>query len=434
MFWEKYNKIHKIYFTHNKIDYDILEGVMCKEAKILLIISAIFTFAMGLSGIFVNVFFWRQTSEFIVIVIYNLMHYLSTPIGFILAGIVAKKKNGIWSLRIGLAIFAIFYGLMLLVGGRGILYIYLLGIIYGMATGFYWLAFNTLSFDFTCTNNRDTFNGFNGSCAGIAAAVAPITSAFIISRFTSNKGYSIVFSATLALFVVLILVSLTLKCKNYGSRINYKLAFGRNCREWGIIRKATLLWGFRDVIIAFTVNILIIQATGSELSLGKLTFIALLLSSASYVLVQKIIKPPKRSLAVYIGTIGSYAAVLIVAYKVIYSTLMLYVLLDAFFLPFFLIQLSSSSFNVINRAHDEDMRVEYMINKDIVLNMGRIISAVILIILLSIFKKSSILKLYLIFIGLAPIASGFFLRQLKEVLGGGCVPEPKAPMSNEDQQ
>lgn len=412
----------------------MLEGVMCKEAKILLIISAIFTFAMGLSGIFVNVFFWRQTSDFIVIVIYNLMHYITTPIAFILAGIIAKKKNGTWALRIGLVIFAIFYTLILLIGGKGITYIYLLGIIYGMATGSYWLAFNTLSFDFTCVNNRDTFNGFNGSCAGIAAAVAPITSAFIISRFNTGKGYSIVFSITLALFIVLILVSLTLKCKNYGSRVNYKVALGRNCRDWSIMRKVTFLWGFRDVIIAFTVNILIIQTTGSELSLGKLTFIASLLSSASYVLVQKIIKPPKRSLAVYIGSIGSFAAVLIVAYKVMYSTLMLYVLLDAFFLPFFLIQMSSSAFNVISRAHDEDMRVEYMINKDIALNVGRIISAAILIVLLNIFKNSSVLKFYLVFIGFAPIVAGFFLRQLKEVLGGNCAPEPKAPMNNEDQQ
>ena len=55
-------------------------------------VSALFAFAMGLSGIFVNVFFWKETSNFIVIVIYNLIHYIITPITFILAGALAKRK------------------------------------------------------------------------------------------------------------------------------------------------------------------------------------------------------------------------------------------------------------------------------------------------------------------------------------------------------
>jgi Major Facilitator Superfamily. len=274
---------------------------MCREAKLLLTISILFTFGMGLSGIFVNIFFWKQTSSFVVIVIYHLIQHITVPITFVIAGILAKKKNGIWSLRIGLLIYALFYTLMLLVGSKGIIYIYLLGFVFGISGGFYWLAFNTLSFDFTCTNNRDTFNGFNGACSGIAAAVAPITSAFIISRFSGVRGYNIVFSMTLLMFVVLILVSLTLKCKNYGSKLDFKKAISDNCAEWSIIRKSTFFWGFRDVIITVLVNILIIEITKSELSLGKLTFIASLITSLSFVLVQKIIKPPKRRLSIYIG-------------------------------------------------------------------------------------------------------------------------------------
>jgi YQGE family putative transporter len=222
------------------------------------------------------------------------------------------------------------------------------------------------------------------------------------------------------MFLVLVVISMFIKCKSYGSKIDYKKAFSRNCEEWSIIRKSTFLWGFRDVTIAFIINILIIQTTGSELSLGKLTLIASLLSASAYVLVQKIIKPPKRRLSILIGTIGSFIAVCAAASNITYASLLIYVILDAFFLPFFMIQLSSSTFNVINRAHDENMRIEYMINKDIAINSGRIISSVILLLLLMIFKNSSILKVYLVFIALAPIASGFFLRKLKNVLEGAC--------------
>lgn len=391
---------------------------MCREAKLLLTISILFTFGMGLSGIFVNIFFWKQTSSFVVIVIYHLIQHITVPITFVIAGILAKKKNGIWSLRIGLLIYALFYTLMLLVGSKGIIYIYLLGFVFGISGGFYWLAFNTLSFDFTCTNNRDTFNGFNGACSGIAAAVAPITSAFIISRFSGVRGYNIVFSMTLLMFVVLILVSLTLKCKNYGSKLDFKKAISDNCAEWSIIRKSTFFWGFRDVIITVLVNILIIEITKSELSLGKLTFIASLITSLSFVLVQKIIKPPKRRLSIYIGNIGGFVAILGLATRINYTTLLMYVVVNAFFLPFFMIQWSSSTFNVVNRVHEENMRIEYMINRDIVLNSGRAVSSILLLILLTKFNDISILKFYLVVISLAPLVSGYFLRKLKKVLEG----------------
>ncbi len=391
---------------------------MCREAKVLLIISALFTFAMGLSNIFVNIFFWKQTSEFRVIAIYHLTHYVATPFAFILAGMLAKRKNGIWSLRIGLLLYALFFMLLLLWGDKGTVYIYVLGVIYGIATGFYWLAFNTLSFDFTHMNNRDTFNGFNGCSAGVAAAVSPMSSAYIISSLGGMKGYDVVFALTLITFVILIFISMLLRCRNYGYRLDYKRVFSANNKEWGIVRVATAVWGFRDVIIVFLINILTIEETGSELSLGKLTLVSSLISSASYVLVQKTIKPPRRRLAILIGAMGSFAAVMGLSLGVFYGTLVFYIIMDAFFLPFFLIQLNSATFNVIDRNHEEDMRIEYMINKDVVLNSGRTASVLILIILLSFFKGPSVLKFYLLFLGVVPLASGYTLGKLKEVLAG----------------
>lgn len=391
---------------------------MCREAKILLVMSSLFTFGMGLSGIFVNVFFWKQTNDFIVIAVYNLIQYIVTPMAFLLGGILAKRKNGILSLRIGLGMFVAFYSVLLLIGRMGVGYIYLLGVIYGIAMGFYWLAFNTLSFDFTGLNNRDTFNGYNGSFCGITAAVAPLISGYIIKSFGGIKGYNIIFLTTLSIFIMLIFMSILLKCKSYGSKVDYKKAFLRNGTEWETVRKATVLWGFRDVIIVFLVNILIIETTKSELALGKLTLMGCLSGSLSYVLVQRIIKPRRRRMAIYIGTIFSFVAIWGLVYRVSYFSLLLYILMDAFFIPFFLIQLSSSTFNVISRAKEESMRIEYMINKDFALNTGRIISSIILLIMLIKFNDLKALKGYLIFIGLCPVFAGMLLSRLRRILEG----------------
>lgn len=391
---------------------------MSKEAKILLAISALFTFAMGLSNIFINVFFWRQTNEYVVIAIYHLMHYVSTPSAFIIAGALSKRKNGIWSLRIGLLAYGVFFMLILFFGGKGVSYIYFMGIIYGAATGFFWLAFNTLSFDFTNMGNRDTWNGYNGCCSGISAAVAPMLSAYVISSFNGTRGYRLVFTMTLGAFVILSLVSLLLRCKNYGCRLDYRKAFSRNCEEWGIIRLSTLFWGFRDVIIVFLVNILTIEITKSELSLGELTLASSLISSVSYVIVQKVIKPPRRRLSITIGVLGLSIAVLVLAAGMAYGPLAFFIMTDAFCLPFFLIQLNSATFNVIDRNREKDMRIEYMINKDIALNSGRIASVLILILLLTLSKSWVMLRMYLVILGLVPLIAGYSLSRLRGVLGG----------------
>ena len=73
---------------------------------------------------------------------------------------------------------------------------------------------------------------------------------------------------------------------------------------------------------------------------------------------------------------------------------------------------------MISRAHEENLRIEYIINKDVVLNGGRIISSIILLLLLKAFKDFTIIKVYFLFIGSAPIASGYFLSKLKGVLEG----------------
>jgi MFS transporter, YQGE family, putative transporter len=391
---------------------------MCKESKVLLLISTVFTLAMGMSGIFVNVFFWRETNSFVAIVIYNIMHYIFTPLSFIGAGWLAKRKNGIWSLRIGLIFFAVFFSLILFIGNRGVDFIYPLGILYGIAAGFYWLAFHTLCFDFTDLNNRDTFNGYNGSCTSIASAVAPISSGFIISRFQNFKGYYIVFIITLVLFVILILISMFLKSQNYGSKLIFSSIYKGNNPNWNNIRIATAIWGFKDVVIVFIINILIIKTTGSELALGEFGLIAALVSSAAFILVQKLIKPKRRRKSLFIGATFSFVAVFGLFIKVTYSTLLLYTLLEAFFLPFFMIQFSSVTFNVINISHEEKLRIEYIINKELVLNMGRLVSGSMLLLLLITINNTRVLNCFLIFIGVAPLAASLFIVRLKHVLQG----------------
>lgn len=388
---------------------------MDKNAKTLLIISTLYSFAMGLSNIFVNVFFWKETNNFVIVVVYNLIIHIVTPIIFIFAGMLSKRKNGIWSMRLGLLVYSLFFFLILSIGNRGTMYIYLLGVVCGVAAGFYWLAFNTLCFDLTDCTFRDTFNGYNGCFAGIATILGPITAAGIISRFTGFTGYRIVFSMTFLLFILLIFISSKFSCKSYSDKLNFKLIVHGSNKEWNTVAKSTFVWGFRDATIILVVNIMIIEKLKSELTLGIFILIASLITAGSYVLVQKIIKPKKRKQSILIGTIGSFLASCVLAINTSYFALFIYTVMDAFFIPFYMVQLSSATFNVIDEAHEENFRIEYMINRDIVLNGGRIISTTVLICMLILFENSWNLKIYLIFMGISSLLAGLYLRKLKNI-------------------
>ncbi|WP_432665848.1 MFS transporter [Wukongibacter baidiensis] len=386
---------------------------MSKKAKILLLISGLFTLSMGLSNVFVNIFLWKKSNDFIIIAKYNLMHYVFLPPAYIAAGWLSKRKNGVLALRLGIGFFILFFMSILLLKNDIVKYIYPIGILYGIAAGFYWLAFQVLAFDFTSTNNRDTFYGFNGSICGIASAVAPFTGAYIIESSQNNLGYVIVFAISLALFVVLIFISLTLHSEHYGEKLNFKKIFSKNGFEWNNYRISIAAWGIRDVVILFLISILVYTTTGSEMALGKLSMIAYLISAGAYALEQKIIKPKRRVFSMCLGSILMFIAVLGLFIKISYTALVMYMILNAIFLPFFMVPVASASFNILSRNHEEKMRTEYMINREFALNAGRIVSTSLLIVILTFVKNKRVLNYFLLFIGSAQLISLYFLRKIK---------------------
>ncbi|ACL75774.1 MFS transporter [Ruminiclostridium cellulolyticum] len=385
---------------------------MTKRAKLLLTVSALFTLSMGMSNVFLNILLWKESKNFIVLAQYNLMQYIFLPITFIFAGWLSKRKNGIWSLRLGIAFFITFFGLILFLKDRISKLVLLFGILYGIAAGFYWLAFHVLCFDFTSTENRDTFNGFNGSIAGICGAAAPISSAYIINKNFLGMGYTIVFSISLLLFVVLILVSFLIKAEYYDSKMNFKKIFNINLQDWSFLRKGLLMWGFRDVIIGFLIIVLVFKSTGSEWSVGTFSLIASIISSVTYVIEQKLIKPKSRLKSMLTGALVMFIAVWGLVVNIRYGTLLLYMIMESASLPFFLVPFSSASFNIISIQHQDDLRLEYIINKEIMLNSGRIVSLLILISLLWFIKYDWSLNFFLLFIGCTQLIALYFLRKM----------------------
>ena len=123
------------------------------NAKIFLLINGLFTVANGLSGTFVNIYLWKSKNDLGNIGLFNFFNYLFIPIAFMVGGWLTKRKSATFSLRVGILFHGFFYFLILATGHNSANYVIQLGCVLGIAAGFYWVAFHTLSFDLTSRYN-----------------------------------------------------------------------------------------------------------------------------------------------------------------------------------------------------------------------------------------------------------------------------------------
>lgn len=182
-----------------------------RDLLLLLAVGGLYSLSIALSNTFVNVYLWKQSGQFVDLAIYNLSIVVMQPIIFMFAGRLAKKIDRVFILRFGVSFLAVFYLTVLLAGENAGSRLVLLGSVLGIGYGFYWLAFNVLTFEITEPDTRDFFNGFLGILNSGAGMIGPIVAGYVISRLADNTGYTVIFSLSLALFSVAVITSFFFK-------------------------------------------------------------------------------------------------------------------------------------------------------------------------------------------------------------------------------
>lgn len=145
-----------------------------RDLVLLLLIGGLYTLAISLSNTFVNIYLWKQTQNYVNLGLYNLASVVLQPLTFLVGGKLAKRIDRSILLRIGVGTLAIFFIVVLVAGKSASQYILLMGALLGVGYGFYWLAFNLLTFEITEPETRDFFNGFLGLLTSFSGMIGPI--------------------------------------------------------------------------------------------------------------------------------------------------------------------------------------------------------------------------------------------------------------------
>jgi MFS transporter, YQGE family, putative transporter len=388
---------------------------LTKDLTLLLLIGGLYSLSIALSNTFVNIYLWKQSGEFIDLGIYNLTVVIFQPITFILAGRLAKKVDRVIVLRFGVIFLALFYISVLAFGESAENFLVVLGALLGIGYGFYWLAFNVLTFEITEPETRDFFNGFLGTLTSAGGMVGPILAGFIISRFTSFKGYTIVFGLSLLLFAIAVLMSFFLKRRPASGRYLFLriLEERKNNDNWRHITNAHFFQGLREGTFIFIISVFVFISTGSEFAIGTFGLINSGIAFVGYYIASRVIKKKFRKKAILLGGILLYLAIFLIVFDVTYTKLLLYAGVIAIAYPILLVPYISMTYDVIGTGWNAaEMRIEYIVVREIFLNLGRIVSVTAFIVAVTFFNHEESIPILLLMLGAGHTLIYFFVRKV----------------------
>lgn len=373
-----------------------------KEMRLLLWIGVLFTMASALSSAFVNVFLWKQTKSLTTLGIYNGLQYLTMPTVFFLSSRLYKRQREAF-LRAGIFLHAGFYGLVLWTGNQA--NPYWMGFLLGAGAGCYWYGYNLLSLRVTNSRARGEFNSLAGTLWSLATMAAPLISGFMIVEL-NNVGYTAVFSLSLGFFASSFIVSQRLRTEE--DTILPAPIFHRQHPNWNKVLLGTFFQGMREGVFVFFAAIMVMISTGSEWGLGKYTAVTALLSTLSFFAVGKLLKWRRYNESMLIGSFFSTGAISLLLFDQSYRTLLLYGVVTALFTPLFALPFGTRTFHVIDEAHERYER-EYIVEREIVLNLGRVVSIGSFLMTYRLFPKEWI-PFYLLLVGSMQILAVLILR------------------------
>ncbi|HEK9101500.1 TPA: MFS transporter [Bacillus pseudomycoides] len=387
-----------------------------RDLVLLLVMGGLYTLAISLSNTFVNIYLWKQTQNYVNLGLYNLASVVLQPLTFLFAGKLAKRIDRAILLRIGVGTLAAFFVVVLLAGTRASHYILLLGGLLGIGYGFYWLAFNLLTFEITEPETRDFFNGFLGLLTSFSGMIGPIAAGYTISRMEKWTGYTVIFFLSLTLFAIAVVISFFLSKRECEGRyeIVQVLKERKINKNWGRVTRAHFFQGLREGTFVFVISVYVYLASGSEFGLGKYSLVNSAVSFICYYLVARILRKEWRKKAILLGGIILYIVVFLVIFHVTYVKLLIYAACIAIAYPILLVPYGSMTYDVIGRAKQaREWRVEYIVVRELWLNSGRICSVLSFLCAVSFFPPEKSLPVLLCILGAGHLLIYFAVRNVK---------------------
>ncbi|QWU17748.1 MFS transporter, YQGE family, putative transporter [Paenibacillus sophorae] len=386
------------------------------QAALLLAVNGLFVLSGALAGTFLNVYLWKSRQDYAMIGWFTVAQQLALGLSFWLGGKWVKEHNKMNALRLGIAVSGLFYLLVLWLESKVVQYVWPLGIVLGIASGLFWLAFNIVYFEITERENRDAFNGWVGLLGSLTGIVGPWLSGWLISALHGNRGYRLVFIISLCIYGAAAVLSFFLKKRKTSGSYEWlepwhQLRSGDG--DWRVTGTALFFQGLREGVFSFLIGLLVYIAAREESKLGQFTLITSAVSLVSYWAAGKWLRPKFRSAGMLCGALLLVAVIAPMLWAVNYGMLLVMGIGTSLFIPLYMLPMVSTSFDLMGESEESaGKRVELVVLRELCLMTGRLAGTFIFIGILSVSAAPRTVTLLLLGLGAAPLGSWLFLRRM----------------------
>lgn len=374
-------------------------------ARLTLVAQTLFLLGNSLSGVFVNIFLFRVGGSLTEIGWYHFYQYIGLTLGFLIAGQWAELRDRTVVLRIGTMIHALFFFILLL-GERAADLVRGLGLLLGVGGGFYWLGSHTVMFDLTHDDNRDRFYGLYNILWSGVTMIAPFIAGAVLARVPGTPGYQIIFLVSLVCLIGSAVVTQLLWRRDADGTFDLLRALrAEENPQWPRIMWINALIGVRDGVFIFFVGLLLYIATGNEFTVGTFVLVGGAVTVIMSWLVGARVNPTNRRRPLTVGFFGTALSPLVLVWSISPLGILLFTLVEALFSPLYDIPFESVSHKALESDPEAaNRRVEYMVAREIPLNLGRLVGVTAFIYAAPYLEGSpAMIRLFVAVIGLLPL-------------------------------
>lgn len=373
-----------------------------KGQKLFLTANTIAGFGMTVSNIFFNLYVYRYTNSSVnMIIFFNIVKYFAAQSAFMTGSFIANKKNPMRVFNIGMLMFVSMLVFAIVMGSIGtmssILYVILVGIMWGAGEGFYWLSFNSIQQLLVEDNSRSKFFATVNILSGSTRLLAPVFSTFIISIF-GLSGYPMIFMIITVNFIIACLLVMKIHIK-YEEHISINIFDKMRFKKYPSLKFnfcMCTLYSFGDGITVALISIIYINAFNNDsIFYGKFAIVLALLVILSNFIAGKTTQKKKYKNILFI-----FAAIAIMLSGTLLGIMnskesaIIYGIFYNMTAPFYHIPLVVMSFGIINSCskNKSDMYVNITM-REAALNLGRILALSLTLMLNNIFANGLYLAL-----------------------------------------
>lgn len=355
-----------------------------KQTISLIICEIVMTISMMFLDTFLVAYFFQLTDRNVTVIsIYYMIAYAIVGIIFWLGGDVVKTKSRVKVFQCGMILNCIYILTIGILGDKCKEFYILLGILFGLSQGVYWIAGHTLRSELIPFEDTKRYITIQGIIGRIVKIVFPIVIGTSI-ELTSFKQVAI-----LMFILTIIQVYTSTKLKQNVTKIEefnllhyLKKITKLGEKAKGVKRSYQLAFyeGFNSSLLSTLITIIIMMAFQTSFNLGALTTVFSIFAIVANMIYEKFYKKEHAKMYIIICTLLPVISVIGLLIGINKGTVIFYNIINAIFITILSNIKSTSRYNCLNIEGLENNKVEHQSTFELSMAGGRVVAYLMLLI------------------------------------------------------